>query len=48
MTKSKTEERSNQLENYIREVVVRKDTRNSNELISFLELYKLASELIYN
>ena len=31
MTKSKTEERSNQLENYIREVVVRKDTRNSNE-----------------
>ena len=36
------------LENYIREIVSRKDTRHSPIVIGFLELKKLASEVLYN
>ncbi len=40
--------RQRQLENYLRELISRKDTRNSTELIQFLELNAFAPETLYN
>jgi hypothetical protein len=37
-----------ELENYLRELISRKDTRNCTELIEFLELERFAPETLYN
>jgi len=37
-----------ELENYLRELISRKDTRNCTEMIEFLELARFAPETLYN
>ena len=42
------ERRRAELNTYIRELVNRKEIRNSKELIKFLDLEKFAPEILYN
>ena len=48
MTEKDTEERQRSLEQYLKHLVNRKDTRNSLPMIEFLNLHEFCPEIMFN
>ena len=48
MTEKDTEERQKGLEMYLKELINRKDTRNSLPIVQFLNLHEFCPEVMFN